>query len=46
MTVSDVLYRLGGLAQDEKLMQKTWNEILAVISKSKPDLQQILDNKN
>ncbi|ROW13542.1 hypothetical protein VPNG_04379 [Cytospora leucostoma] len=40
----DILEPLGNLAQDEKLLQQSWSEILDVISEAQPDLQQILDN--
>ncbi|KAK5996283.1 Short-chain dehydrogenase/reductase OXR1 [Cladobotryum mycophilum] len=42
----DILYPMGELAKDEEFMKTTWAEILEVIQKAQPDLQQILDGRN
>ncbi|KAI0444125.1 short-chain dehydrogenase/reductase [Xylaria telfairii] len=40
----DVLYPIGEMAKDEKLMRKTWDEIWAVISEGRPELESALND--
>ncbi|KAI0477993.1 short-chain dehydrogenase/reductase [Xylaria cf. heliscus] len=40
----DVLYPIGEMAKDEELMKRTWDEIWAVISEGRPELEKALNS--
>ncbi|KAI0449961.1 short-chain dehydrogenase/reductase [Xylaria acuta] len=40
----DILYPIGEMAKDEELMKRTWDEIWAVVTKDRPELEKALNS--